>query len=216
MDKGRIISSPADFPSVHVYERDEPSGKIYTIAFSNLESMTGWERFFVLFALLGTFFGLTLIGMNYHPGLGFIILFCGLPAMGIWAKESGPLRREKKRDIELDYGRNEFRVFVNDSLELERPLSQLKHITVDRHPDTDFERNNRQQKGEKGAGTFEKTHCLFGWFGKGGAEQVILVNRLEWPCHNSLREVREAIEWVRTDVVRTSAKDKNNDDGAWD
>jgi len=210
-----MISSSAEFPHVHVYERNEPDGKVYTVSFSNIESMTSGEGCFVMLALLAAYIWLGIMGFNLSPGLGLFIFFCGLPALGIWAKESGPLRREKNRDIELDYGRNKFLVFVNGSLELERPLSQLKHVTVDRHPDTDFERNNRQQKGEKSVGRLEKTHCLFGWFGRGGAEQVILVNRLEWPCRNSLREVREAIEWIRTDVARVSAKG-NNDNDDWD
>jgi len=94
-------------------------------------------------------------------------------------------------------------------------LLQLKHVTVDRHPDTELERYERQEKRRKGPGIKEQTHCLFGWFGRGGAEQIILVSRLEWPCRNSLREVREAIEWVCTEVVRESGRSQNEGDD-WD
>ncbi len=165
-----IISSSADFPHVQVYERNGPGGKIYTLAFRNPEVLSIWEGIFVVLALAGAYFGLIFLGLLYSPELSLAILFCGLLAMGISAGKPNIARRERKREIELDYGRDTFRVFKNGKLELERQLLQLKHVTVDRHPDTELERYERQEKRRKGPGIKEQTHCLFWvvWQGRRG------------------------------------------------
>ena len=149
MNKGRMISSSAEFPHVSVYERDGARGKIYTIAFNNPESFTNWEGFFVVLAGAAAYFGLALLANIYSLWLGIAVIFLGIPALEIWTRETGPPRKMKKRKIELDYGHDKFRVFINNKLKLERLLSQLKQITVDRHPDTDIERVNRQERKKK-------------------------------------------------------------------
>jgi hypothetical protein len=43
----------------------------------------------------------------------------------------------------------------------------------------------------------QKQHCLFGWFGIGGAQKICLVCKVEWPNKNSLTEAQAAIMWAR-------------------
>ncbi|MEZ5749401.1 MAG: hypothetical protein R3D83_05770 [Caenibius sp.] len=64
------------------------------------------------------------------------------------------------------------------------------------HPQTELERANRMRKNLNSPGKYEKTHCLFGHFGVGGAEKVWIVQRVEWPKQNSLYEVGQAISWA--------------------
>ena len=54
----------------------------------------------------------------------------------------------------------------------------------------------RQEKGEKPLTKTERQHCLIGWFGEGGAEQIILCFRAEWPTRHSLMEVQQAVLWA--------------------
>ena len=72
----------------------------------------------------------------------------------------------------------------------------MQNLTVENHPEAEFERADRMEKGEKTLKEAEKQHCLIGWFGPGGAEQVVLITRAEWPNLNSLFEVRQAVLWA--------------------
>jgi hypothetical protein len=54
----------------------------------------------------------------------------------------------------------------------------------------------RQQRGEKLLRPVEKMHVLYGFFGRAGGEQIILITRFEWPIRQSLYEIRQAVLWA--------------------
>ncbi len=116
-----------------------------------------------------------------------------------------------KRAIELDFGADQLRVFKGQKLKISRQLSRMANLTVEDHPDAEHARITRQEHGKKSPKDVEKQHCLIGWFGAGGAEQVMLLARAEWPCRNSLFEVRQAILWAieqaRDNVTGTRGPD---------
>jgi hypothetical protein len=99
-----------------------------------------------------------------------------------------------RRAIVLDAAKNELNVYGNGKLEVSQPLDKIYTFTLDKHPLAEAEemRNRRADK----IGEFQKQQCLFGLFGPGGAYKVKLVCRYEWPCVDSLYEVRQALIWA--------------------
>ncbi|MGZ8246325.1 hypothetical protein, partial [Methylomagnum sp.] len=201
------ITGGDDFQHTAVYESNSPGSRGYRVEFKNWEySKSDLERVFsgVLF-----FFGI-LTGMYIALILGGLGVILALIGLAVWYnKVKSPW--SVKRAIELDMGADRIQVFNGGRMEIERKLSRMENLTVEDHPEAEFARMNRQQKGEKELKEVEKTHCLMGWFGVGGSEQVMLVTRAEWPCRHSLFEVRQAILWcierARDDVTVTQGPD---------
>lgn len=203
---GTRISTPADFPTAAVYAREEPDGPVLTVAFTNYEFGTNGRRTIggalalpaMVFAIVAVFtvpFGAFHVNQGWMT-LGFIFLGAVLVLHFTGIYRTFP-PYPYRIAIELDFGRDRLTVKRNGRRLVERPLFALHNLTVDQHPDAEFSRRNRELRGEKRLSNNEKQHCLFGWFGAGGAEQVPLVTRMEWPNRNSLFEVRQAILWAK-------------------
>ncbi len=202
---GTRISTAADFPRVAVYARAEPTGVVHTVAFSNPEFGTNGRRtvggalalpatVFAIVAVVTVPFGAFHVNQGWMT-VGFIFLgaVLVLHLTGIF-RTFPPY--SYRITVELDFGRDRITVKRNGRRLVQRALSALHNLTVEDHPDAEFSRRNRELRGEKRLSNNEKQHCLFGWFGGGGAEQVALVTRMEWPNRNSLYEVRQAILWA--------------------
>ena len=180
------------FRNLAIYQRMESSGPVYSIVFKNPEMPKGWRHvlactgWFVLFIGGGPLIWITGNNWVVVPWLTALVVIFNLIKVP-WIET---------RTIELEYENDRLRVFKNGRLEIERPALQLNDVTVKEHPEAEYKRMRRQERGEKRLRWEEKQHCLFGWFGPGGAEQVVLVSRVEWPCRNSLMEVQAAIYWV--------------------
>lgn len=192
-DYGTPITTEAHFPNARVYRRDDPDGPVYTIVFRNLELRRWPEVTAIIFAQ----WLIVMLLLQFYPVTGLITLFLGLPALGLYLNIHGPMRRHFQRRIEIRQERDEMRFFRSRRLMGSYPLSALAYLTVEDHPDAERARIDRQERGVKGPGTRDYVHCLFGWFGIGGANKVVLMERAEWPARQSLHEIREALEWTR-------------------
>lgn len=201
------VSSAEDFPNVAVYKRDEALGPVYRIVFYNKEFVKGLAFLPRWLAVAASFFAFwplsCAVVANVESAWGFLVFPAGFLLMALaldWANRPRPV----KRVIELDGGADRLRVLKNRRVEIERPLSRMSpNLTVVDHPDADYERQLRQERRpeetrwDRKISEAEKTHCLMGYFGVGGAEQVLLLCRAEWPSRHSLIEVQQAIYWSR-------------------
>lgn len=196
---GTRVSTAQDFPNLAVWRHTSANGPVYRIVFNNLEYV-GARRLIrfaatVLLALmipLAVWSGVLAqwAGLHWLIGIG---LFAAL-VLFVCVLGAGPANIA--RTIELDFGNDRLRVLRGGRVEIERPRSRLQNLTVQDHPEAEFARTSRMEKGEKTLTAVEKQHCLIGWFGAGGAEQVVLLCRAEWPNRNSLFEVRQAMLWA--------------------
>ena len=196
---GTRISTPSDFPHTAVYA----DGSVYTVAFDNLE-YSNLRKFTTV--IIGT--AIVILGVVVLVGFtARAATALGLPefagpaasaAIGIFLFWRGAMRPFKfKRAIELDFGHDELRVLKNGKPVIRRQLTRLANLTVEDHPEAEMNRLNRQARGQNNILIeTEKQHCLIGWFGAGGAEQVMLLTRAEYPSRHSLFEVRQAIMWA--------------------
>ena len=191
----RSVSSASDFPNLAVYRRDEPQGPVYSIVFEHFEYPEGWKSTLrglgFLVVLFGFFFGGVFYLNDLVGPIWALIWLMTVTAYFFWARVPWTTARR----IEVDTGSDRIRVMKKDLVELERQLSGMS-LTVEDHPDAEYKRQSRQERGVKRLSYEEKQHCLVGWFGARGAERVILLSRAEWPCRRSLLEVREAIFWA--------------------
>ena len=208
---GTRISTPADFPNVAVYAREELGGAVYTIAFTNMEFGTAWRRALgIAHVFLIVLIPITLGNLGFGNDL-LIAAPLVYAAVLVVLNFSGISRffppYPYRREIELDYRDGSMRVKRNGHLMVERSLVNLHNLTVEDHPDAEFSRRSRELRGERRLSNNEKQHCLFGWFGGGGAEQMPLVTRMEWPNRNSLYEVRQAIVWTLGQAAGPAAQE---------
>jgi hypothetical protein len=210
-DQWMQISTSEDFAHTVVYERDGPKGKkIYRVVFDNWEITKSFIGSLVLVALLfGTFPAFIFLGAEVGGFMALVLVGVG----AVWLFKKFKALQSVKRAIEIDAGADKLRVLKNGRVELERQLSRMANLTVEEHPDAEFVRINRLERGEKKLKDEEKSHCLFGWFGIGGAEQVILITRVEWPNRNSLFEVRQAVIWARELAYGAGAPDLSKPEG---
>lgn len=193
--RGTPISSSSDFPHTAVFERAGPNGNVYTIAFDNREFVEGWRTVPMAAWFVVLIFSVIPVAMMLPDNMlhwWAVIWVIAFAASFFYFKQPWKV----KRTIELDFGTDQLRVLRNGKVENSRQLTSLANLTVDEHPNAEVSRIDRMAHGEKKPKMYEKQHCLFGWFGAGGAEQVMLVNRAEWPNHQSLFEVRQAIMWA--------------------
>lgn len=214
--ESRRIDNPGDFATVAVYERTEPTGKIYRIVFKNLENKVVSEEglkgcLVTLFAfsmvILVLFIGFSIMGFLIESGAnGFISIGAGIGFV-VWMFKKYADPQVIDRTIEFDTRSGTLRVLRKGRVEIERPYKQLSNLTVEDHPDAELSRVNRQEQGKKSPSENEKQHCLIGWFGVGGAEQVILLYRVEWPSRNSLFEVQQAIMWTIQKITESVGTD---------
>ena len=208
----KLINSPEDFPRVAIYERAGAGGPIYRVTFYNKEFVRGWSA--VPRGLFGLAAGLAFVpvmafltvtaenmGVSWVSGAAAGLLLYGILFANLWRPA------KSLRVIELDKGADKLRVLRSGRLELERQLSRMANLTVDAHPEAEYKRAVRLEKGNQTLSDEEKSHCLIGWFGAGGAEKVVLITRAEWPCHHSLFEVRQAVLWARERAGRKGERD---------
>jgi hypothetical protein len=208
-----LISDKSHFPNVEIYLRAGASGKpVYRLVFRNLEyvaalfplagRLINYGGGAILFLVL-IFSPLIIIAPSaWMQGAGYrgaIVGLAAVPVFGLYVFAFLKLKnpRKTKREIELDYDKDELRIYINGRPSWKRQLSRLESLTIEPHPQVEYARMRRQERGKKKLSDEEKSHELFGYFGEGGAEKVWLVSRAEWPNHNSLREVRAAIIWAR-------------------
>ena len=207
-DKPQLLTSDADFPTVRIYGEKRPKGPLFSIVFMNPEDGNFLQKFLavVLFApvmlaapLLPVWFGVA-EQMGYitfwkHEHGGWLIL--GTMAVGVFigavAHFMGNPPFNVRYEIQVDHGEDHFTVYRKGRRQMWRPWSRLAAVTVGEHPDVPLELE--QKKGK--LGPKQRQHCLFGHFGIGGAEKIVLVTRWEWPPQGSLFEVQQAIEMVR-------------------
>lgn len=213
---GERISTPADFRTVVVHRDDRPTGAVYTLTFPNQE-FGGWRQDVTAIAAILAM--IVLIPATILLGLGvvkigipwYVAPLLTIPGFAwLFIRTSLPWRHT--RTIELDFGQDVLRVWRNEKVAIERQLSRLANVTVEDHPDAAFERQARIERGDKFLQDEEKMHCLVGWFGAEGAEQVILVTRAEWPDRRSLFEVRQAIIWTMKQASRPGGFRPADDD----
>lgn len=193
---GLRISSTADFKNVAVYERTGPRGRIASIVFANPEYDESWRANASLFGVLLVAIGFS-AGVFLIPDGAQILWWVFGIAVFLLVLNKAKMPWKIKRTIELDFGADALRVLRDGKAEQQHALSRLANLTVEPHPEAEIERLARQERGEKKPTRKEQQHCLFGWFGAGGAERVMLIARAEWPNSNSLFEVRQAIIWAR-------------------
>lgn len=198
----KLINRSDEFPRVAIFERQGNGGPIYRVAFYNKEFVRGWEAaprgLFGFVAALAfvpvmAFFTITAenMGVSWVSGAAAGLVLYGVLFANLWkAKKS-------ERAIELDNGADRLRVLKSGRVQLERPLSAIVNLTVEPHPEAESKRLIRQEAGNKKLTEEERSHCLFGWFGPGGAEKVLLITRAEWPNLQTLFEVRQAVLWAR-------------------
>jgi hypothetical protein len=196
MNMGQRISTAADFARVAVYRRDGPSGPVMTLAFSQKEFVTDRATQLLMAAAILLLIGASVLAVNVGGALpqGWLVLGILAAWVAFFAKFKQPWTIS--RAIELDFGADRLAVFRKGRLDRQQQLSRMANLTVEEHPEAELARLNRQMKGEKSPRVAEKQHCLVGWFGAGGGEQVVLVTRAEFPNRNSLFEVRQAMLWA--------------------
>ena len=198
----KLINRPDEFPRVAIYERQGNGGPIYRVAFYNKEFVRGWEAAprslvaivaGVLFPIVMAFAVITTenMGVSWVTGAAVCLVLYFILFANLWKAA------QSERAIELDNGADRLRVLKSGRVQLERPLSALVNLTVEPHPEAESKRQIRQEAGNKKLTEEERSHCLFGWFGPGGAEKVLLITRAEWPNLQTLFEVRQAVLWAR-------------------
>jgi hypothetical protein len=206
------IDAPGDFPNLAIYRRDEAAGPVYRIVFTNLEYVRGPAMAFKMLLALAAFMMFWPVSCavvtNIDSPWGLLVFPAGGLAMAAaWQWANAPVR--VARAIELDKAADRLRVLQKGRVEIERTLSRLVDLRLAEHPKAQYERVRRQEMRpndpqSRKTSDAEKQHCLMGYFGRGGAEQVVLLCRAEWPCLNSLREVQEAINWTKEIVYSQS------------
>lgn len=201
-DYGTLISTKAQFPNARVYRRDAADGPVFTIAFRNLERTSG----LLLFTVTITAFTTPFAVMAVSPALGTLLLLLIAGTTFLVVGAPGPIRQYCRRTIEIRPDRDELRFFRGRRLKGRYALSALTYLTVEPHPDAQWARMERQARGVSGPADLDYVHCLYGWFGVGGASQVELMHRVQWPPRLSLREIREAIEWTRKQAAAGPAR----------
>jgi hypothetical protein len=197
MRLGTRISTDQDFPRLAVYERSEAGHPVMTIVFKNPEFSTARSLFWwlVVIALMIGVLQMLIFAFARETWPGTVLVIGGYIIVAAYALAQARSPRPVARRIELDFGRDHLTVFKGERAELKRPLA-FTDLTVEDHPDAERVRQNRSERGDKGITNKEKQHVLIGWFGAGGNEQVILLQRGEWPNRHSLREVRTAMLWA--------------------
>lgn len=196
---GHVISTASDFPNLEVVLRVANEKPVLSVAFRNPEFSSWRYGLALMLALPGwpMILGITLpvlipaardAGIHWTVPVAGVLAVIGL--LVVWLMPPARVRRA----IELDYGRDEFRVLRSGRTVLSRRLSRLASLTVEPHPQAEIEHRKRGGK----LGPFQKQHCLFGFFGAAGAEKVLLLKRWEWPNQDSLYEVRQAVVWAKS------------------
>ncbi len=197
----KLISTPADFPNVLVFMRVENARPVMSVVFDNKEFRTWQTTVLALVALVTLAGGVpTAIwaGMSAsRMGIPWGYAVAAVAVIGVTSFLMLGKAWTVPYVIELDMALDRFRVLRRGRPKAERELSRLANLTVEEHPNTAYARNKRQQQGSQKISEPEKQHCLFGWFGARGAEQVLLVSRAEWPTRHSLMEVQQAIIWAK-------------------
>lgn len=174
----QLISSKADFPRVKIYREDGAGGPVYTIAFRNREERArGPKALILITALVG---GVMALAVMPIISIACVVIFI------VMAQPAN-----ERREIALDFGKGELRVYRSGALEIRKQLA-LANLTIERHPEAEQEWHDSGGK----LGIKQKQHCLVGWFGAAGADRADLVCRVEWPRKDSLLEVRQAILWA--------------------
>ena len=192
-NNGEQISTSDDFKNVTIYRKTGPKGgSVYTLEFDNPEKIGVFRGiiFFVTILVLVlsiSFFVILsdslLIGFAIPIVLGFVAYF---------ALVHPPKR--VRRAIQIDTDADELRVLKKGGVVSKHKESRLHELSIGEHPDAERARSQRTQREPS---TAEKQHTLYGWFGSGGAERVALLSRYEWPRHDSLYEVQQAMHWCR-------------------
>lgn len=196
---GTRVGTEQDFPNLTIWREAGGIGPIYRIAFDNLEY--GGARRLIRFAataLLALLIPLAIWSgvLAQRAGLHWLIGIALCFALVSFASHIGSRPGKIERTIELDFGNDRLRVLRGSRVEVERPRQRLKDLTVQAHPEAEFARASRLEKSIQTLKDVEKQHCLIGWFGVGGGEQLVLLCRAEWPNRNSLFEVRQAMLWA--------------------
>jgi len=183
------------FPNVRI-ERDQKRG-IIRVSFLNKELPKLSRMLGGLAIIIGwPFFSIVLTDGAVTDWLNGIDLMVALVIGGYMIVEAF-FPEKVGRAVEIDLDRNRLRVLKNGRSELERPFSDLDNLTIEEHPDAAVARDRRAGNPQQQRMTMtEKQEALFGWFGPGGAEKVLMVPRYEWPPGNMLFEVRQALMWV--------------------
>ena len=204
-DYGKRISSDEQFSNLAVYEEGGSRGDVNNIVFEHLEWGPNheWKWMFLGSMFLFIFGWVAVKDLSYWlpwagewTWLGYIIGFIVLWAV-VWRKWHKPVL--VSRLIEMNFSGDKLKVYDVKKGEVlsEWPLDRLHNITVDEHPLAAQKAIERQSsKNPRDLSEEEKSHVLTGRFGEGGGEAAVLLHRAEWPCENSLLEVRQAMVWA--------------------
>lgn len=183
------ITTKDDFPNVSVSKKN--NAHVYHVDFFNYEGTAETKQSIGLAVLLPVC-ALCVYSIFTDYPLLILLIFPAIIIYALFVRS-----REVKRTIELNFDSDLMQLYKNDKPDGgNRKVTRLYELTVEDHPDTEWERVNRQQNQKKGPGPLEKTHCLFAWFGEGGAEKIRLIDRIEWPKRNSLFEVQQAVNYA--------------------
>jgi hypothetical protein len=206
------ISKRSDFSDVDVFEQIGPNGKAHRLAFVNHEFVDsfipGWGLFgkvvvgvgvmTAIFIVLPAAFYLAALWIIDHEISSWFLLapLFGAVAVGLYLLKFVRDPRDVQREIVLDYGADRLRLTADGRPAGSIQLSAMTSLTIEPHPMVELERLKRVERKQTRPSQAEKTHCLFAYYGPGGANKARLVSRAEWPNHDSLREVRAAIIWA--------------------
>jgi hypothetical protein len=217
MAVGKKISDNAQFPYVSVFLEEREKGPRFGVQFWNWEEGSLLSRFFrkLVFGPVVLLFSfawlLALIadkaewvtvpegtGIWAYLAVGAVSCIVVMAAARMMTPPFKALYQ-----IVIDPIDDQFAIYRGKGT-VERPfllrkLSGCYGFSLGPHPELplEYEKNKTGKAGPK-----QKQHCLFGHFGPGGAERVMLVARWEWPPENSLYEVQQALEWTKQIVLR--------------
>ena len=183
-----------------------------TIVLKNPEFSTALSLFcwLIVVTLMIGLLPVLIFAFGRETWLGTALVIGGYIAITAYALARARSPIVVPRKVELDFARNLLDDLQGRSRRAQTPLD-FTDLTVEDHPDAERARQNRTERGDKGITNKEKQHVLIGWFGTGGSEQVILLQRGEWPNRHSLREVRTAMLWARDQAASTSKSQMTDD-----
>jgi hypothetical protein len=209
--KEEWLTTAQDFNHVTVYERRGGDVPVYIVRFQNWEIPKGflvglyWVLAFLVLLAAGILGGAWMAEIGHEIGIGWIIPLVIWIVIIVLAFKKLSVPWNYQRAIEIDQAGDALRIYRDNKLLEQHQLSRLANLTVEPHPEAEAARENRILNNGKRLRWEERQHCLFGWFGIGGAQKICLVCKVEWPNKNSLAEAQAAIMWAR-DKAR---EDKN-------
>jgi hypothetical protein len=190
------ISNAADFPGLVVYRQAGPAGPVYSVEFSHKEQPGQFGAAVFSAGILVCLGAALWYGdprwLGGSVASAVVMLLAWMP-------------RRRSRSIELDFGREEFRVYRNGRVTLRKPLPRKAlYLAVEPHKWI-----MSRDSGVRNTGA--KMHCLVGYFGIAGTDRAELMCRHERSPIGGLREVVAAV-MMAWEAGRRETMEPGNDE----